>query len=132
MFICLGAFATPNEKVLTSFSSSFPKAEAITWFESETDYEVNFNMGEVKCKIWYDKEGSILKCHRYYKQNMLPPMIISSIQTKYAGKDIYGITEVTSGEGIQYYIVLQDDKKWYNVTSDASGTLTLTKKFNKA
>ncbi|MFL5739561.1 MAG: hypothetical protein ACJ75B_05045 [Flavisolibacter sp.] len=126
-------FATPNEKVLSSFATSFPKADSVSWYENDNNYEVHFNMGEVHCRLWYDKEGTVIKSIRYYLQTMLPPIVLSRVQHKYSDKSIFGITEVTTPEdGVQYYIILQDDKKWYDITSDASGNLTLTKKFNKA
>ena len=126
-------FATPSEKVLKSFASSFPKADSVNWYENENDYEVHFNMDKVQCRLWYDKEGTVIKSVRYYLQGMLPPIILSKVQHKYTDKTIFGITEVTTPEeGVQYFIVLQDEKKWYNVTSDSAGNLVLTKKFNKA
>jgi hypothetical protein len=132
LFITLVSFAIPNEKVLESFSNSFPKADSVSWYENGSNFEVHFNMGDVRCKLWYDENGIMIKSHRYYKGNMLPPMILASLQRKYSDKNIHGVTEVTSNEGVQYFIILDDDKKWYDVTSDASGNLTLTKKFNKA
>ncbi|HWJ92354.1 MAG TPA: hypothetical protein VNR87_14660 [Flavisolibacter sp.] len=126
-------FATPNEKVLNSFASSFPKADSVNWYENENDYEVHFNINEIRCRLWYDKEGTVIKSVRYYLQNMLPPIILSKVQHKYADKSVFGVTEVTTPEdGVQYFIVLQDDKKWYNITSDSAGNLVMTKKFNKA
>ena len=126
------AFAIPNEKVLSSFSTSFPKAQEVSWFENGSNFEVHFLLGEVRCKLWYDSEGSLVKSHRYYPGNLLPPMILASLQRKHSDKKIFGVTEVTSQDGLQYYIKLEDDKKWYDVTSDATGNLVLTKKFNKA
>jgi len=125
------SFATPNDKVLTSFSQSFPKADSVNWFDNENDYEVHFYIGQTRCLVWYDKDGTIIKSMRYYLQNMLSPMILSSVHRKYKTQTIFGVTEVTSQEGVLYYLVLEDDKKWYNVTSDAVGNLSLTKKFNK-
>ena len=62
----------------------------------------------------------------------LSPFILARIQQKYTGKKVFGITEVSSDAGLNYYIILEDDKKWYHVTSDATGNLSLEDKYNKA
>jgi hypothetical protein len=131
MLFSLVVFATPNEKVLSNFAQSFPKADSVKWYENENDYEVHFYVGQTRCLVWYDKDGVVTKSIRYYLQNMLSPMVLASVQRKYKDQSIFGVTEVTNQDGVQYYLVLEDDKKWYNITSDAVGNLTLTKKFNK-
>ena len=126
------SFAMPNEKVLSNFKHTFPKAESITWYDNEQYYEVHFTNGEVKCRLWYDKEGAVTKALRYYSKEMLYPLILSSLQRKHSDKTIFGVTELTNEDGVHFYIVLEDAKKWYHVTSDISGNLTLTKTFKKA
>ena len=51
---------------------------------------------------------------------------------KYPGKKIFGITEVSDNEKVTYHIVLEDEKYWYNVESDATGVIKLDKKLEKA
>src|SRR5438067_8961830 len=101
--------APPNEKILKSFSTSFPKAEKISWFESGNDAQVEFFSGAIKCKVWYDADGNVLKTNRYYTAESLSPFILSKLQQKYNGKKVFGITEVSSEEGITFYIVLEDE-----------------------
>jgi|SRR5438045_569957 predicted transcriptional regulator with HTH domain len=126
------AYSTPNEKILKNFSDAFPKAENVTWYESENDTQVQFNSGKIKCKLWYDADGNVTKTNRYYTQESLSPFILARVQQKYNGKKIYGITEVSSDEGLNYFIILEDEKKWYHVTSDSIGNLKLEDKYNKA
>jgi hypothetical protein len=131
-FCTLAAMADPNEKVLSNFNRVFPKADSVSWSESGHEFQVRFVNQGIKCMIWYDEEGNVTRTHRYYLEDMLPPLILSRVQKKYTGKKVFGITEVnTASEGIRYFIVLEDDKKWYNVTSDEIGNLTITQKFNK-
>ena len=41
------------------------------------------------------------------------------------------VTEINSENELTYQFVLQDDKNWYDVTSNAIGDMSITKKFQK-
>ena len=139
LFICLGILASsllalaeePNEKVMAAFEKTFPQASEVKWTETDYTYEANFRSAEVISRIIYDKEGNILKCYRSYFENNLPILILSRIKQAHSDKNIYGVTEVSSGEGTAYYVILHDDEKWYEVVSDNYGNLSMKKKFRK-
>lgn len=121
-----------DEKIEKSFKNAFPKAEKVSWYENETYYEVLFVNEMVKCRMWYNKEGNVVKTERYYTEDGLCPFILAKVKNKFNGKTVFGVTEVNNEEGINYYIVLEDDKKWYHITSDGSGNIYMRKKYNKA
>ena len=77
-------------------------------------------------------KGSILSVLRYYYEKDLPHFIAVKLKEKYPGKKIFGITEITSEEGVVYNIVLEDDTRWFHIRSTDSGYLTLTNKYKKA
>jgi hypothetical protein len=126
--------ATPevDDKVEKNFKDAFPKAEKITWYENETSYEVLFMNGQVKCRMWYDKEGNVTKTERYYSEAELCPYILAKVKKRFAGKRVFGVTEVNSENGITYHIILEDQNKWYHVNADSAGFLRLEKKLTKA
>ena len=124
--------AEPNEKILKNFSHTFPKAEGIVWYESETEYAVYFTNDGIKCRVWYDAEGSVKKSIRYYGEEKLPPMIIASLQKKFPGTKVFGITEYSTPEEFTYQVTLEDEKKWYTVHADATGGSKLINKMNKS
>ena len=43
MLISSVAMALPNERVLKNFNITFPKADSIVWYESETEYGVSLS-----------------------------------------------------------------------------------------
>lgn len=131
VYCSISSFAEPTEKILTSFNKAFPQAKNVSWTEDESAYVVYFAKGEEQCRIWYSKEGEILKTIRYYENNLLHPFIRAKVEEKYKDRQIHSVTEVSSTAGTEYFIVLQDDKKWYHVRSDAAGNLALDKKLNK-
>lgn len=128
------AFANPSVdgKVEQSFKASFPKAEKVTWYENDSFYEVLFTNNQVTCRMWYDHDGNVTKTERYYKEDGLSPFLLAKLNKKFEGKKVFGVTEISSENGISYNIVLEDDKRWYHVTADDSGNIHLEKKLQKA
>ncbi|MEP6583412.1 MAG: hypothetical protein ABJA90_04075 [Ginsengibacter sp.] len=141
LVICLAAMLTAtassaapvNEKVLKVFATSFPEVQETTWYNYDTYYSVYFKItGDLKCRIDYDPEGNIISTTRYYSSESLPPFIRGRVNQKFPGKKIFGVTEISSADEMAYHIVLEDDKTWYNVKSDATGSISVEKKMVKA
>jgi hypothetical protein len=136
LFAALSATASNppevNEKVLKAFSETFMKATDVVWHEVQNLYEASFKQSEVISRAIYDANGNLLRTTRYYSQENLPIHILTKIQKRYAGKSIYGVTELSMGDGVSYHITLQNETTWYVVESDSWGSLELTKKFKKA
>ena len=144
IFVCLAAlisttsvFAAPTspvtEKVLKVFHDAFPEVTQPTWYDFDNYYEVYFkNADNTSCRIDYNPDGVVLKTIRYYGSQNLPPVIRAKVSEKYPGKQIFGITEVSNSEMLEYHIVLEDDKYWLTVQSDATGNISLEKKLVKS
>ena len=134
IFTTTAASADPvNEKVLKVFATSFPEVQETTWYNYDTYYAVYFkNTDGLKCRIEYDPEGNILSTTRYYSAEALSPFIRGKVSEKFPGKKIFGVTEVSSANEMAYHIVLEDEKNWYNIKSDATGTISLEKKMVKS
>jgi hypothetical protein len=121
-----------NEKVLRAFKETFTSPQDVVWYEYDNYYEVNFKQSETMTHVWYDQEGNILETIRYYYEQQLPLNILSIIKKRYPGRKIYGVTEISLHEQLNYHVTMFDDKNWYTVKSDASGNLEQTEKFKKA
>lgn len=144
IFVCLVAivsvttvFAIPkswvNEKVLKVFHEAFPEVKQPAWYTFDNYYEVYFaNPDNTSCRIDYSPDGIVLSTTRYYTEQNLSPVIRAKVCEKYPGKKIFGITEVSNSENVTYHIILEDDKYWYNVSSNSTGIIKLDKKLDKA
>lgn len=144
ILVCLTALVTAtaihaaptsfvSEKVLKVFHAAFPEVKQPVWYSYENYYEVFFaNADKSSCRIDYAPDGTVLNTIRYYKEANLSPVIRAAVNEKYPGKKIFGITEVSNNETITYYIVLEDSKHWYNIESNATGSISLDKKLLKA
>ena len=129
-------FAAPasvvTEKVLKVFRDAFPEVKQPTWYNFDNYYEVYFtNADNTSCRIDYSPDGIVLSTTRYYTSQHLSPVIRAKVNEKYPGKKIFGITEVSNNDTMIYHIVLEDDKNWLNIQSDAIGNITLEKKLVK-
>jgi len=131
---CAKASSPPEvtEKVLKAFSETFMKATDVVWHEVKNYYEASFKQSEIISRAVYDQDGNLVRTTRYYSQENLPINILTKIQKRYAGKSIYGITELSSEDQVSYHITLQDEKNWYIIKADNWGSLELEQKYRKA
>lgn len=132
MLLVAGAYAFEvNEKVLKSFKETFASAEDVKWEEYKNHYTVSFVHTGVRSKVSYDKNGYMTGAIRYYAPNLLPLNIHNSLKREYSKKQLYGVTEVTSGTDVAYFVKMQDANSWITVKVDASGNSSLYEKYKK-
>ena len=93
---------------------------------------VNFKQGEILTKIEYDKEGNFLNSIRYYSEKNLPVNLLVRLQKKYTDKKVFGVTEVTSDNVVEYFIKLEDANNWITVKSNGDGNMQVVEKYKKA
>lgn len=134
LLMAAGAYASPttdiDKKVIQTFEARFPNAQEATWHESTDQYLVNFVEKGIPSKVTYKKDGTLLNFMRYYQEETLPYHIQANLKNKYAGKKVFGVTEVTDADAsIEYFVKLGDDKQWMTVKIDNSGFMTVIERF---
>jgi hypothetical protein len=127
----------PDENLIKVFSSSFPKAEQVHWFEMPKAWVVNFVADGIRSRVVYLKDGKATEFTRYYFEQNLPFVIRSKVKEAYPNKNIFGVVEVsilteTGASQLEYHIKLEDAKSWLTVKSDNEGNLTVEEKYKKA
>jgi hypothetical protein len=131
-----GSFAaetfTISDKLLQTFKQTFPDAIQVKWVEQADKYSVSFKQNDILTKVDYDKDGNFVSSLRYYTEKNLPVTVICRLQKKYAGKTVFGVTEVATDATTEYYIKLEDAKSWTTVKSDADGNMQVVEKYKKA
>ncbi len=121
-----------NEKVMQAFTQSFKHVKDVVWHEYANYYEVVFKQQDIRARISYDTDGNIVKSLRYYTEDQLPFFVRAKLQKQYAGKKVYGVTELTEWDQINYHVVLEDEKSWTHVKCDPYGSMETVKKYRKA
>lgn len=121
-----------NEKVIHTFNKVFKNAQNVVWASKEKYNEASFDMGSVKTKAIINNDGHLIQTIRYYKEANLPSNILYSVRKKYNNEEIWGVTETSSENGVNYYITLKSEKSWYNIHANQNGSITLESKYNRA
>ena len=133
MLFIAGAYAFEvNEKVLKSFNETFASAEEVKWEEYKTYYTVSFINSGIRSKVNYDKDGHMLGSIRYYAPQLLPLNIYNMLKIEHPKKELYGVTEVTFGTEVTYFVKMHNAKNWFTIKIDASGNSTVHEKYKKA
>lgn len=121
-----------SEKVLKAFKETFTNAENVIWDEQEDRCQASFIQSEIQIRAVYDDDGNLLKTTRSYYEKNLAPNVLAKLKRKYAGKEIFGITEVSTETEITYYVTLRDAKYFYKVEANAYGNSQQVEKFKRA
>jgi len=121
----------PNEKVLKAFNETFSTATEVRWEEFPKYFAVSFVSGGIRTKVNYDKEGSMISSLRYYNPQLLPLYILNKVSQENSKKKLFGVTEVTVGGNIVYYIKLEDNTSWYTLKVDTDGNSQVVEKYKK-
>jgi hypothetical protein len=126
----------PEDKLIKTFNTSFPKAERVHWYELPKAWVVNFVADGVRSRVVYLKDGKVTEFTRYYFESNLPFPIRSRIKDAYPNKNIFGVVEVsiiteTGASSVEYFVKLEDEKNWMTVKSDNEGNLVVVEKYKK-
>ncbi len=120
-----------NEKVLRSFNQTFPDAQNVVWRTFSEKNTAQFMLNGIRTVVNYDMDGNFLDAIRYYTENNLPLNIIRKLKAKYPSKKIYGVTEESTTETVNYYVKLEDETSWVTVKADADGNSEVVEKYYK-
>lgn len=124
-------YADPNEKVLKAFKETFTAATNVKWSDLDDSYFVSFSNAGTMSRVRYDKEGNIIASTRYYQPNQLPMNIFTKLKKQYKNQDLFGVTEVSAGEDIVYFVKMQDGKNWTTLRVDTEGNSEVFEKYKK-
>ncbi|HRP56030.1 hypothetical protein [Agriterribacter sp.] len=110
-----------SEKVLKAFRETFTAAQNVSWHETKDQYSVRFLQSNVRYIVYYNKNGRITGSMRFYEPSLLPMNILSELKRSHTKKSLYGVTEITSGDNVAYFVKMEDSKNWYTIKADAYG-----------
>jgi hypothetical protein len=120
-----------NEKVLKAFKATFTDAENVEWSDASSLYTVRFTHQGIRTFVKYYDDGNFISCRRYYNAETLPVDIQCKLKKRFADKKIFGVTEYTVGDEINYYVSLEDKKNWMTVKIDSGRNMEITEKYGK-
>lgn len=130
--IAASSFADPNQKVLNAFKETFKTASNIKWQDHNEYFTVSFNTTGIYARINYDLEGNILGSTRHYEPSMLPLNILTRLKRENPKRELFGVTEVTVGDDMVFFVKIHDAKHWITLKVDAAGNSQVYEKYRKA
>ncbi|WP_114792904.1 hypothetical protein U0035_03215 [Niabella yanshanensis] len=131
-FNAAAAIAKPvNDKAQKTFDLLFKDADNVKWSESNSNYEAFFDSEGIKTRVTIDAKGNLLQTIRYYGESNLPANVLYNVKNDYKGKEVFGVTEVTNKNGVNYRIVLKDDKHYTHINANNSGDTELVSKHKR-
>ena len=101
--------------------------------ESETanSAEAYFTANDVKTRATFDTKGNLIQTVRYYKEDKLSPVVLAGVKSSFAGKEIHGVTEVSNKNGVNYRIVLKDNKHYTHINANSTGDTEVVSKYTR-
>ena len=121
-----------SEKLLREFHQSFPDATDAMWEEEKQLYVVSFKEQGRVSRILYNKDGQFISLYRNYDEHNLPYYLVSRLKNEFPGQKIFGVTEVTSGSNVAYFVKLEGPKRWMTIELNSNGDYTITDSYRKA
>lgn len=121
-----------NEYVLKTFGQIFKEANNVSWTHTGNHFEAYF-LGDnnIKTRALLDTKGNLVQTIRYYKEEDLPSNVLYAVKKEFRDKDIWGVTEVSNKNGVNYRIVLRDDKNYTHVNANSTGETEVVSKYKR-
>ncbi|MGE9310559.1 hypothetical protein ACLOAU_02890 [Niabella sp. CJ426] len=134
--ITFSAAASPvepviSEKAQATFTAIFKSAVDVTWSETANSVETYFTANDVKTRATFDTKGNLIQTVRYYKEDALSPVVLAGVKSSFPGKEIHGVTEVSNKNGVNYRIVLKDNKHYTHINANSTGDTEVVSKYKR-
>ncbi|MDC7999901.1 PepSY-like domain-containing protein [Aequorivita todarodis] len=94
----------------TGLLNVYPTATDIEWEKRGTDYKVNFDVGRMEHKIWFNKYGDMVKVEKHITISQMPANLKEIIKRDYPNYKIESVESIEK-DGITTFEV-ELDKSW--------------------
>jgi hypothetical protein len=110
--------------IISAFQNKFPNAKDVEWEMDNSDFEVNFEIGEVEWSAKYDPSGKLVETENEIKVSQLPQNVRQSIESEYPNCKIEEAEQATLADNsVVYEVEVEKDKKTYEVQVSTDGKI---------
>ena len=120
-----------NAKVLSTFNKEFQAAKDVKWGQSGDFIKATFVMNAHRVVAIFDDNGALLGTARDILFSELPLNVAIAINKEYKDAGIYGVYEVSNGEGINYHMTIDTGKCRLQAKVTPFGGISVLKKAKK-
>ena len=115
------AFAKPNsinDRAVAAFQKDFNKASDVSW-ASTSNYEMaTFMMDNETQFAYYDFQGNLIGVVHHMLTSGLPANLSKDIKKRYSNYWVSELFQITTDEGVHYYIRLKNADETIAMTSE--------------
>lgn len=112
----------PSATLSQRFFSDFPKARDIDWEVAADVYEVEFEVGRVDYKAYYDKDGNLLMYSYEITLAELPAVVKNAALDKYLDAKIEDTYRMVEGTDSFYVVEMEKDENEVKAAFSPKGT----------
>lgn len=125
LFAATASFAADpdpvTEEAKKTFKKEFPGASLISWTNAGDYYKAVFLYDGYRSEAYFTPEGELQGSARNIFYNQLPLAVTKAVEKRFTKPEVISISELTSANGTQYLIRLEDGTKSYRVQYDSGG-----------
>lgn len=113
--------------VLSSFNTSFPKAQDVEWEMENGLYNVDFEIGwNVDHDVWYSATGEMVKHKEDVSPKDLPASVSKTIKDQFGDYSIDDLERITEGKDVVYKMEFESlmGQDWKVVMDDNGKVLS--------
>ena len=110
-----------SDKVKESFNKEFVGAKSVKWNQIGDYQMASFVFGGHRAEAYFNAEGGLEGSVRDLLFNELPPLVMKSLERRFATADIIDILEVSNKEGTFYLLKVETLNKRFRVKLDING-----------
>lgn len=125
LFAAIVSFASDpdpvSEEAKKTFRKEFPGASLIKWTDAGEYIKAVFLYDGYRSEAYFSQEGELYGSARNIMYNQLPLAVTKAVEKRFAKPEVIEISELTSANGTNYLIRLEDGTKSYRVQYDSGG-----------
>ena len=94
--------------VLKSFKTTFTNATEVGWSTTKDLYKADFSLNGRYVTAYFREDGTMQALVRHITADNLPIILQTALKNNHKGEWVTDILEVTSENGVQYYVTLEN------------------------
>jgi hypothetical protein len=120
-----------NEAVKQSFEKEFKGAQFIKWDQISEYSKAVFVLGGHRAEAYFSQTGELAYCVRDIFFDQLPLAVMTAVDKKFAKAGVAEVREISTTNGTEYRIIMEDQGAKYLIEADASGNINDQQKLKK-
>lgn len=109
-FFATSSFASDKVSAAArrSFETTFSTAKEAAWTSVNSYYKVQFLLSNQPITAFFTVDGKLLRVTRNISTLQLPVLLQAEIKNDYANQWVTDLREVSTGDGTEYYLTVED------------------------